>query len=86
MHNSKFSLKILHPQCQFKRELSKEDLQKFIKDELDEYDVKTPFEFDIYSNGLATKIKSDKFHFDKDNTYSIPIFIDNEGKTNTNYW
>jgi two-component system phosphate regulon sensor histidine kinase PhoR len=59
--------------------VSKEQLCKLLKIELDEYDVKTHFEFSIYSNGLATKIQSENFHFDKDNTYSIPVFKDNEG-------
>jgi two-component system phosphate regulon sensor histidine kinase PhoR len=59
--------------------VSKEMLQKLLESELLEYGVKTPFEFDIYSNGLATKIKSDNFSFDKYSTYSIPVFIDNDG-------
>jgi two-component system, OmpR family, phosphate regulon sensor histidine kinase PhoR len=56
-----------------------EKLRNLLKFYLDEYDVKSPFEFGIYANGLATKIKSEKFHFEKDNTSSIPIFTDNEG-------
>ena len=59
--------------------VSKDNLQKLLTNELDEYGVKTPFEFNVYSNGLATKIKSDRFNFDKYSTYSIPIFIDNDG-------
>jgi two-component system, OmpR family, phosphate regulon sensor histidine kinase PhoR len=59
--------------------ISKEMLQKTLTNELNEYGVKTPFEFNIYSNGLATKIKSDHFAYDKYATYSIPIFIDNDG-------
>ena len=59
--------------------VSIEKLQKLLHDELDEYDVKTPFEFSIYSNGLATKIQSENFRFDKEDTYSIPVFTDNEG-------
>jgi two-component system phosphate regulon sensor histidine kinase PhoR len=59
--------------------VSKEILQKLIKKELEEYGVKTKFEFGIYSNGLATKIKSDEFTYDKEATYSIPVFTDNEG-------
>ncbi|EIA08415.1 two-component system sensor histidine kinase [Flavobacterium frigoris PS1] len=59
--------------------VSKEILQKLIKKELEEYGVKTKFEFGIYSNGLATKIKSNEFTFDKEATYSIPVFTDNEG-------
>ncbi len=59
--------------------VSKEMLNTLLKNELNEYGVKTPFEFNVYSNGLATKIKSERFKYDKDETYSIPIFIDNDG-------
>jgi two-component system phosphate regulon sensor histidine kinase PhoR len=59
--------------------VSKEALQKLLKSELEEYGVKTRFEFGIYSTGLATKVKSDGFKYDKNNTYSIPLFSDNEG-------
>jgi two-component system phosphate regulon sensor histidine kinase PhoR len=59
--------------------ISKEVLREIIKKELEEYGVKTKFEFGIYSNGIATKVKSDEFKYDKDATYSIPVFTDNEG-------
>jgi len=59
--------------------VSKERLKKMLSDELNQYGVKTPFEFGIYSNGLATKIQSDKFRYAKNDTYTIPIFTDNEG-------
>ncbi len=56
-----------------------EKLQMLLASELKEYEVKTPFEFAIYSNGLATKIKSDRFKFDKNATFTVPVFTDNEG-------
>jgi two-component system phosphate regulon sensor histidine kinase PhoR len=59
--------------------VSNDMLQKLLSDELNEYGIKTPFEYNVYSNGLATKIKSEKFRYDKSATYSIPIFIDNDG-------
>ncbi|MBL0012399.1 MAG: HAMP domain-containing histidine kinase [Flavobacterium sp.] len=59
--------------------ISEEKLQKLLQEELVEYGVNTPFEFSIYSNGLATKIQSENFRFDKYDTYSIPVFKDNEG-------
>jgi two-component system phosphate regulon sensor histidine kinase PhoR len=61
--------------------VSKEMLRKLIKKELEEYGVNTKFEFGIYSNNLATKIKSNDFKYDKEATYSIPIFTDNEGNS-----
>lgn len=59
--------------------VSVESLRKLIKKQLEEFGVNTKFEFGIYSNNLATKIKSEDFKYDKDATYSIPIFSDNEG-------
>lgn len=61
--------------------VSKEILNKLIKKELEEYGVNTKFEFGIYNNNLATKIKSNDFKYDKNATYSIPIFTDNEGNS-----
>jgi two-component system phosphate regulon sensor histidine kinase PhoR len=59
--------------------ISNEELNKLLQSELKKYGVKTPFEFGIYSNGLATKIRSDKFRYEKNTTYGIPVFQDNEG-------
>ncbi|OCB78608.1 sensor histidine kinase [Flavobacterium crassostreae] len=59
--------------------VSKETLNKLIKKELEEYGVKTKFEFGIYSNGIATNVKSTDFEYDKEATYSIPVYTDNEG-------
>ena len=59
--------------------VSRDVLQKLIKKELEEYGVKTKFEFGILNNGIQTKIRSNDFKYDKNATYSIPIFTDNEG-------
>ena len=62
--------------------VSSDVLQKLIKKELEEYGIETRFEFGVYSSNLATKIKSNEFKYDKEATYSIPIFTDNEGNSN----
>ncbi|HQA74295.1 MAG: HAMP domain-containing sensor histidine kinase [Flavobacterium sp.] len=59
--------------------ISNDALQKLLSNELKIYGVNTPFEYSIYSNGLATKIQSEAFRYDKDAVYSIPIYVDNEG-------
>lgn len=61
--------------------ISKEKLQGLLKKELQEYGVKTKFEFGIYSNAIPTKIRSNGFHYDKEATYNIPIYTDNEGNS-----
>ena len=62
--------------------ISADVIRKLLSNELNVFGIKTPFEFGIYSNGLATKIKSEKFKFDKNSTYTIPILTDNEGSNN----
>ena len=64
--------------------VSVEKLRDLLKFYLDEYDVKTPFEFGIYSNGLATKIKSENFRYEKTNTSSIPFLLTMKETTNIN--
>ncbi len=61
--------------------ISVETLREMLTEELKVNDVKTPFEFGIYSNGLATKIKSENFKYDKNSTFSIPILTDSSGKS-----
>ena len=64
-----------------KERVSLEVLQKALKKELKLYDVDTPFEFGIYENGLATKVKSADFKFEKNNTFGIPFLTNSEGKS-----
>lgn len=61
--------------------VSQEDLGRLLKDELDKYGVTTPFEYGVYSNGLATKVRSSLFRYDKKSTYGVPIFKDSDGIT-----
>ena len=49
--------------------------------ELHKSELKTPYECAVYKNGLATKIKSEEFRYDKCTTYSVPILLDTDGKT-----
>ena len=64
-----------------KERVSLDLLQKLLKKELKLYDVNTPFEFGIYENGLATKVKSADFKFDKNSTFGIPFLTNSEGKS-----
>ena len=66
------------------KRISLEKLKMLLKRDFDEFGVTTPFEFNVYSNGLATKTKSEHFVYDKNSSYSIPILIDNEGKSKHN--
>lgn len=56
-------------------------LRELLQHELKQADVLTPFVFGIYSNGMATKIKSDNFKFVKEETFSTPVLANNEGNS-----
>jgi two-component system phosphate regulon sensor histidine kinase PhoR len=61
--------------------VTKETLNKMIRKELMESGVDTKFEFSVYNNNLATNVKSGDFKYNKEATYSIPVFTDNEGNS-----
>ncbi len=59
--------------------VSKEVIQKYLKKELEDYGVKTRFEFAIFEGKKPSSIKSDNFIFENQTTYSIPVLADNDG-------
>lgn len=65
------------------KRIKREELDSLISNELADRDISSNFEFAIYSNNLATKVKSKKFKLDPSSTYSEPIFENVE--LNSNY-
>lgn len=62
------------------KRLSVEELDFFLKREFDSKNIGTPYEFGIYDNGLATKIKSNNYtEVQKGFQYRTPIFIKEDG-------
>lgn len=53
-----------------------------LDNELRERGVDTDFEFGIYGDGLATKVKSNKFKKQKGKSYQVPLFADDNGDSN----
>jgi len=49
--------------------------------ELRERGVETDFEFGVYGDGLATKVKSDRFKMEKGKSYQVPLFVDDTGSS-----
>ena len=64
------------------KRLSKELIETTITKELQNYNLKTNFEYGVYSNSLATKVHSDGFSLDDPSTYSVPLFVGVSGKSN----
>lgn len=61
--------------------ISKDELRDLLRNELKQYGVTASFEFGVYNNGLATKVKSDDFVYEKGSTYGVSILADNEGRS-----
>ncbi|QYJ68046.1 sensor histidine kinase [Flavobacterium litorale] len=61
--------------------VSKPWLNEILRSELSQSGVKTPFEFAIYKNGLATKLRSSKFKWEQGISFQHPIYTDIDGKS-----
>jgi len=58
---------------------SNDEVKELLSKELKNRQLNLDFEYGIYSNGLATKIRSEGFNFSNKNRHSSPLFIDNDG-------
>ncbi|WCM42372.1 HAMP domain-containing histidine kinase [Flavobacterium sp. CBA20B-1] len=56
-------------------------LQSLLKQELANRKLTTNFEYAVFNNGLETSVKSGKFVFNDNNTYSVPILTDLENRS-----
>jgi two-component system phosphate regulon sensor histidine kinase PhoR len=61
---------------------SGEKIKKLIIKQLEELGLSTNFEYAVYSNSLATKIRSRNFTLDPTSTYGVPLFVNDDIKTN----
>ncbi len=53
-------------------------IEELISDELNARGLSTKFEFAIYSNQLATKVRSRRFDLTPSTTYSVPLFVNED--------
>ncbi|WP_303318990.1 HAMP domain-containing sensor histidine kinase [Flavivirga abyssicola] len=63
------------------KRVTEKEIRKLLSDKLRKNDVDIDFEFAIYDNDLATKVRSDGFENDKESTYSVPIFYDENNQS-----
>lgn len=53
-------------------------IETLLKQELNQNDIKTEFQFAVFSNGLSTSIRSEHFKYEDDKTFVVPLFEDSE--------
>jgi len=56
------------------KRISKEEINALLKDKLAEDNITVDYQFAIYSNDLATKVQSEDFELQNEQTFSVPIF------------
>ena len=67
------------------KRVSQELIRSSINKNLREQGVDIDFEYAIYDNDLSTKVRSQ--YFEKtDNSYGVPIFLDNNNESSFNLW
>ena len=59
--------------------ISYNEIKLNLYNELRARGVEADFEFGVYNEGLATKLKSEKFRKERSKSYGVPLFVDNEG-------
>ncbi len=64
------------------KRVKKEEINRLLQLQLKKDNIDIDFEFAIYSNGLATKVKTEDFEIIPKNTWNIPIFYNKKDKNN----
>ena len=63
------------------KRISNKEVELLLRREFEDRNLDIDFEYGVYSNGLATKIRSRRFSADKSTRYMTSLFIDNEGES-----
>ena len=74
--------KDIAPSMPIYQRVTKNEIRINLKNELTERGVNIDFEFGVYGDGLATKVKSDRFRKENGKSYQVPLFIDDSGNSN----
>ncbi len=62
--------------------INSQEISINLDNELRERGIDINFEFGVFGDGLATKVKSSKFRSNAGEVYPVPLFIDNDGNSN----
>ncbi len=64
------------------KRVSNEEITFRLNNELESRGIDTDFKYGIYSNGLATQVKSGYFRKEVGKSYKVPMFADTDGNSN----
>ena len=68
------------------KRVKKEQISKLLTERLEADGIDIDFEYAIYAKDLATKVQSSNFELDDATTYGVPIFLDNDNKSDFNLY
>ena len=63
------------------KRVSETEVRTLLSNKLKKYGIDIDFEFAIYKGDLLTKVGSDNFENNKNETYSVPVFYDENNQT-----
>ncbi|MBR9913970.1 MAG: HAMP domain-containing histidine kinase [Algicola sp.] len=64
------------------KRIKNEEVSELLQSQFSSSGINTSFEYAIYDKDLSTKIQSDNFDLNIESTIGIPVFADNENKSN----
>lgn len=67
------------------RRVNEKRVKELIDFQMQKRNIDSDYKYGFYSNGLATKIKSNGFNWNPPSTYAISIFDTNDGSNDHNY-
>jgi two-component system phosphate regulon sensor histidine kinase PhoR len=62
------------------KRVTPEEIDSLIEKELRNRGLNSKFNFAVFNNNLETKVRSKNFKFDSENTYVVPLFVDEDLK------
>ena len=61
--------------------VKKRELSELLEKKLEENNIDIDFDYSIYHKDLATKVQTDNFELNKESTFGVPIFLDNNNES-----
>ncbi len=80
--NLKHQSGIMHSRLPIYLRVSNQELVFNLSNELSIRGITTEFKYGVYNNDLSTKLKSGYFRLNASKTYMVPLFVDDNGKSN----
>jgi two-component system phosphate regulon sensor histidine kinase PhoR len=75
------SFKEISKRTPIHKRVSNTEIKELLSEKLAKDNIDIDFEFAIYSNDLATKVRSENFEYEPNSNFKVPIFYDENNQT-----